>query len=276
MLIFATMIEQNSRNFLIDLWNKGGFILCTGGRAELSINGKQYFLAQGEVLFITPLVLIKDTVFSEDFTFLSFVNELKVYYDIFNIISNTPIPLSVYRMPIWPISPSEEKYVIRQHRRLIHLLDVLAHTDDNLKCTLLEFQIKLLCQEVTLEVIECHIRYFSKIQKKTSTQDLLVYSFILNLHSSYRTHRSVAHYARLANLSTGHFSKIVKRVTGQCPSVWITTITITYTKFMLEDNKLNIKQIAAELNFPEQFTFRKYFKQYTGLSPKAYREKIRK
>ena len=86
MLIFATMIEQNSRNFLIDLWNKGGFILCTGGRAELSINGKQYFLAQGEVLFITPLVLIRDVIFSEDFTFLSFVNELKVYYDIFNIL----------------------------------------------------------------------------------------------------------------------------------------------------------------------------------------------
>lgn len=35
---------------------------------------------------------------------------------------------------------------------------------------------------------------------------------------------------------------------------------------------MNIKQIAEQLNFPEQFTFRKYFKQHTGLSPKAYRE----
>lgn len=276
MLIFATMIEQNSRNFLIDLWNKGGFILCTGGRAELSINGNQCFLSQGEVLVITPLVLIRDVIFSDDFTYLSFVNELKVYYDVFNIISNTPIPLSVYRMPIWSISPSEVKYVVRQHQHLVRLLDALAHTDNKLKCTLLEFQIKLLCQEVALEVMDSRIREISKSQNKPSRLDLLVYRFILTLHASYRTHRSVAHYARLANLSTGHFSKIVKRVTGHSPSVWITTITITYTKYMLEDNKLNIKQIAAELNFPEQFTFRKYFKQYTGLSPKAYREKIRK
>ena len=29
--------------------------------------------------------------------------------------------------------------------------------------------------------------------------------------------------------------------------------------------------MATELNFPEQFTFRKYFKQHTGIAPKEYR-----
>jgi AraC-like DNA-binding protein len=28
------------------------------------------------------------------------------------------------------------------------------------------------------------------------------------------------------------------------------------------------------LGFPEQFTFRKYFKQHTGISPKSFRKQV--
>ncbi len=45
----------------------------------------------------------------------------------------------------------------------------------------------------------------------------------------------------------------------------------TYAKLMLEQRDKSIKQTASELNFPEQFTFRKYFKQHVGISPKEYR-----
>lgn len=34
----------------------------------------------------------------------------------------------------------------------------------------------------------------------------------------------------------------------------------------------SIKEVAQQLNFPEQFTFRKYFKQHTGMSPSDYRD----
>ena len=38
-------------------------------------------------------------------------------------------------------------------------------------------------------------------------------------------------------------------------------------------DRIKIKEVAQELNFPEQFTFRKYFKLYTGVSPKEYKLK---
>ena len=34
---------------------------------------------------------------------------------------------------------------------------------------------------------------------------------------------------------------------------------------------LQVKDIADRLGFPEQFTFRKYFKTHTGMSPTEYR-----
>jgi AraC-like DNA-binding protein len=33
-----------------------------------------------------------------------------------------------------------------------------------------------------------------------------------------------------------------------------------------------VKQVADELGFPEQFTFRKYFKSHTGQSPTEYQQ----
>ena len=43
---------------------------------------------------------------------------------------------------------------------------------------------------------------------------------------------------------------------------------------MLDNTDLSIKEIATKLNFPTQSFFGKYFKQYVGISPKEYRNKL--
>lgn len=83
-------------------------------------------------------------------------------------------------------------------------------------------------------------------------------------------------YANEVNLSLSHFTRTVKKCTGRTPSEWIATITITNAKLMLEQSDMNIKEVAAELNFPEQYTFRKFFKQHEGIPPKAFRQSHKK
>lgn len=51
---------------------------------------------------------------------------------------------------------------------------------------------------------------------------------------------------------------------------WIHFFPIAQVKHLLQFN-LQIKEIADRLGFPEQFTFRKYFKTHTGISPSQYR-----
>lgn len=48
--------------------------------------------------------------------------------------------------------------------------------------------------------------------------------------------------------------------------------TVAKAKNLLENTKMSIKEIAMELHFPEQFSFRKYFKQHVGIPPKQYRK----
>lgn len=270
------MIEQNDFHTFPNLLRKGGFLLCTRGSAELFVNGLQHSFSQGDVMIVTPLVLARlssEVKPSEDFSYIQFTDDIKTFFDIFNLIADTPIPLAVYREPIWRVTPGEQQYITNQHAHLMRLFDSLTNADTDICRALLNLQIRMLRQEVMLEVVNNHINNVTCI-KESSSRESAVYRFLISLHENYHLHRTVKHYADLVNLSTSYFTSIVKQATGQSPSEWIATITISYAKLMLEQRDKNIKQIAEELNFPEQFTFRKYFKQHTGLSPKAYREKM--
>ena len=68
---------------LHEFWNKGGFVLCTAGEAEIRIYDCVYHLKCGSIFIVTPLIRIYEIKASDDFERISFVNELKVFYPIF-------------------------------------------------------------------------------------------------------------------------------------------------------------------------------------------------
>ena len=134
--------------------------------------------------------------------------------------------------------------------------------------------INLICVETMLEVVSNRIQMFESSFDSVRNSNV-AYRFILTLHENYYRERTVSWYASQANMSTGHFSAIIRESTGQSPSEWISSVTTTYAKLLLEQTNKSIKEIANELNFPEQFTFRKYFKRYAGISLTDYRNKSR-
>lgn len=83
--------------------------------------------------------------------------------------------------------------------------------------------------------------------------------------------RSVEYYAGQLNISTSHLTRLVKKSIGRTPSEWIASVTVVNAKLMLMQTEMSIKEIAAALHFPEQYTFRKYFKHHVGMSPKEFR-----
>ncbi len=259
---------------LLDYWNKGGFALCTEGYADVVINEQNFRLTRGSVFIVTPLVQIYSIAPSADFRAISFVNDLKVFYPIFKLIADTGIPLKVKEYPCWQLSEEEISYIVYQDNRISQKQQRLAEdilTDER---TLLLHQIHLIRHEAMLEVVGYHIRDYPAQVDNFNKQEIIAYRFFLALHENYSRERSVSWYASEAKLSSGHFTTLIKAATGRTPSEWIATVTTTYAKLLLEQRDKSIKQIAVELNFPEQFTFRKYFKQYVGISPKEYRNSV--
>lgn len=254
-------------------WNKGGFVLCTAGYADIRINDQMYRLTRGSVFIVTPLVQIYDFTPSSDYTQISFVNDLKVFFPIFKSISDTGIPLKISQHPIWKLNDKECEFVKEQKRRIEEKTQRIKGSGSQNEQHLLSHLIDIIRQETMLEVVSNHPDTF-QASADSIRNGYVAYRFIIALHENYKTERTVTYYASLANMSTGHFSAIIRETTGRSPSDWISSVTTSYAKILLEQTDKSIKEIANDLNFPEQFTFRKYFKRNAGVSPSDYRNQI--
>ena len=67
-------------------------------------------------------------------------------------------------------------------------------------------------------------------------------------------------------------STTVNKITGKTVTDIIAKLVITDAEAKLKSTDLTIQEIAYSLNFPDISFFGKYFKRYTGMSPKQYRE----
>ena len=80
-------------------------------------------------------------------------------------------------------------------------------------------------------------------------------------------------FARRLHIHPRHMTDIVTSVTGHHPCFHFEERIVIAAKQLLADDKLNIASIAALLTYdPSNFT--KFFKRYTGQTPKQFREEV--
>ena len=76
------------------------------------------------------------------------------------------------------------------------------------------------------------------------------------------------------NLSRYHFARLFKQSTGYSPYQYFTRRRIQRAQSMLRNQKLlSLGEIAFECGFRDQSAFSRVFRQVTGSTPKAYRDR---
>lgn len=99
--------------------------------------------------------------------------------------------------------------------------------------------------------------------------------FLSCLSESCRRERTVRYYADRLCLTARHLSAVVKAYSGRSVSEWVGDYVIIEAKRLLSQLQLDVQEVAAQLNFPSQSTFGKYFKKATGMGPLQFRKSIR-
>lgn len=115
---------------------------------------------------------------------------------------------------------------------------------------------------------KCYEPYKDEI---LSNQGRMSNRFMALVQENYKKERFLEFYASRLEITPKHLSRTIKSQTGFTAVEWIERFVILEAKVLLKSTNLNIQQIADELNFPSQSFFGKYFKKYTGMSPKEFR-----
>ncbi|MBC9930627.1 GlxA family transcriptional regulator [Chitinophaga qingshengii] len=75
------------------------------------------------------------------------------------------------------------------------------------------------------------------------------------------------------NMSIRHFIRRFEQATGNTPLAYLQRVRIEAAKKMLENSQEGVEQIAFRCGYEDMSFFRKIFKRYVAMTPKAYKEK---
>ncbi len=254
---------------------QAGLFLCTRGTADIMVNNTVLHICRGFLCIVSPINIICCIHQSEDYKSVEILDELNVFYPVVRSIVETIVWLKLRENPSTQLSEEETNFFEERTILIENKIKMRDSSRHKYEQTVLTRMVELLKQETLLEATHIFLRNSQVVAKSISKSETFVYNFILSLHNNFKKERSVSFYANEAHLSTGYFTSVIRENTGRTPSEWIADITTTQAKLLLSKSNMSIKEIASELGFPEQFTFRKYFKLHTGLAPKAYRQAVK-
>jgi len=84
-----------------------------------------------------------------------------------------------------------------------------------------------------------------------------------------------AELAAASGLSPDYFTRLFRRTYGMAPRRWLVRERLRWAAQRLAESSMPIGSLAAQLGYPDIFSFSRQFKQVYGISPKAYRRQDR-
>lgn len=109
---------------------------------------------------------------------------------------------------------------------------------------------------------------------KRQTDKQLFYRFIQLLNERYIEYSYADLFANALQVSQKKLNEVAKNITGKTACYLVEEKIVTEAKKILAQSRQQVKQIAWQLGYEDQFYFSRMFKKQTGVSPREYRKQF--
>jgi AraC family transcriptional regulator, transcriptional activator of pobA len=241
------------------------FVLIDG-EAVITINDKEIVLSQQSVIRMTHM---------QNTEFIKCTNELDGYF-LFcetnfynNILENDPNMQDVFQRNILDSS----LYFDVTEAKISELLGIIMQVEKTInqphlyKKEMLSFLVHLAQMHIN-ELIDSASNELHDMKHKEN-----IFKIFIHLASNnFKKERQINFYADRMNITPTYLSRIVREVSGNTVCGYLQSFLYSEACKMLKMTDKTIGEISTELKFNDQSAFTKFFKQKSGISPKAYRE----
>lgn len=245
--------------------NKYHMIVITSGEMTVDVNFRIFHMKAQSVLHISSGETIREISTSADMRGYHFI-----YSPAFQIEMRTtrksPIsPQLKKEYPYQEFTENEYELIYNSIKRIIGYIDDTEHL---YRSILIKNEIYSMQLNISNKRRKQH---GSMMTDNASHQEVIRERFknLVEGHSDKQHH--VSWYANAMFISPDYLSKIVREYDGTSARVWINASIIEKAKFLMMQSDLTLKEISDKLNFPDQSSFGRFFKNNTGQSPKEYR-----
>jgi AraC-like DNA-binding protein len=145
--------------------------------------------------------------------------------------------------------------------------EILEHFDDIIE--VVDNQLPGFQQEVGASIMKILARVQTLVRKEQHSSEAECVVQQAKLLFEKRKYEVIDLEAAARELSVGytHFRKVFKDYTGLSPYQYFLQIKIRLAKTLLQQDGSSIKEVAAILNFENEYYFSRLFKKKTGLCP---------
>lgn len=233
-----------------------------------------YLISKNHLCIYTPNTFFRILEKSDDLDGILLKNSVDAYYP---AVSSIDIRkrLSMRDNPIVVISEKEANNIMILTDSLNRNPDI---PDDKREKEIIgsihENYLAYLRYAICLSVCEAYFSNNPVAAVPQDREDAIFNRFLISVHEHCHRERTVQFYADEQHLSPYYFSTIIRGKSGKSALQWIENVTMTYARQYLNDSTMSIKQIAGQLNFPDQSAFGRYFKHREGCSPSEFRNII--
>ena len=177
--------------------------------------------------------------------------------------------ISMLQSPIMEMAPEE----VELSMQYFHLIDNVINTDSEYRNDSVSYLLTSIFYLIG-GMLKKRLDAEEENEDRTSTRHKKVFEMFVELVEKYHNkERSVGFYADKLCISSKYLSQIIKNVSGFSAPDIINKYVILEAQHLLRHSDLSVKEIADQLNFPNQSFFYKYFKSHTGCTPNSYRQK---
>lgn len=239
------------------------FLLCFKGTCTITVHLTQYTMKKGTLLILLPDLYFQVLEQSDDckFIFAGFATELVRSSSLFSkSIEYTPF---IFEKPVLQLEKKGYELMYSYIRIIIKAKYIYNNVITQEQAALTFTQLILGLGNL--------IKNGKSVNQQYNRNQEIVKELVRTVVMNYQTERNVSFYAEKMHLSPQHLSTTIKKITGKTLTDIISSFIINDAKAKLKSTEMTIQEIAYSLNFPDISFFGKYFKRYTGMSPKQYR-----